>query len=175
MKRACERNSSPSLVSSILQRFVSLIFLFARFHYYVPVMFTSAHTGFNVNELVDSAILIANERRVKITTRRLYQIIQQSTILLAPPAKNRLRLKFRFISQALVGGGPAFIFFVNKPDLATESYMRFIESCIRREYPFTGTPLRLIVRKNDNVRPTSNEGQPKPRVANDKKPERKDK
>jgi GTPase len=166
-----------------------------KFHYYVPVMFASAHTGYNVNQLVDSAILIAHERRGKITTRKLYQIIQQyaplssqfpcdlfvtvfvlrSTIILAPPSKGKFKLKFRFISQALVGGGPAFIFFVNKPDLATENYMRFLESCIRREYPFTGTPLRLIVRRNENIRPNSNESKPKPRLPTEVKKKRETK
>jgi GTP-binding protein len=51
-----------------------------KFHYFVPVLFSSAKTGYNVNAVVDAAIKVAEERKVKISTNRLFQILEQCVV-----------------------------------------------------------------------------------------------
>jgi GTP-binding protein len=34
--------------------------------------------------------------------------------------------------------------YVNDPRLAHFTYTRYLENCIRKEYPFSGTPIRII-------------------------------
>ena len=53
-------------------------------------------------------------------------------------------MKIKFISQARVQS-PTFAVFASNVDLCTESYKRYVENCIRARFPFTGTPIRLIV------------------------------
>ena len=42
---------------------------------------------------------------------------------------------------------PTFLFHVNDPELVHFSYRRYLENRIRKEYRFSGTPLRLSFRK----------------------------
>jgi len=41
---------------------------------------------------------------------------------------------------------PTFSLYVNEPQLAHFSYLRYLENCIRKEYPYTGTPIRLVLK-----------------------------
>ncbi len=41
---------------------------------------------------------------------------------------------------------PTFLIYVNDPKLAHFSYIRYLENQIRKEYPFLGTPIRLVFR-----------------------------
>jgi len=35
---------------------------------------------------------------------------------------------------------------VNEPQLAHFTYLRYLENRIRQEYPFSGTPIRLVLK-----------------------------
>jgi GTP-binding protein len=42
---------------------------------------------------------------------------------------------------------PAFVLFVGQPKDVTKSYLRFLENRLRKQYDFTGSPLRILVRQ----------------------------
>ena len=42
---------------------------------------------------------------------------------------------------------PTFLLYVNDPKLAHFTYQRFLENRIREDYPFLGTPIRLVLRR----------------------------
>ena len=46
---------------------------------------------------------------------------------------------------------PTFLIYCNDPELAHFTYMRFLENQIRREYPFIGTPIRLVLKKRERT------------------------
>lgn len=119
-----------------------------QFWYYVPVVFASAKTGFNVESIMAWVVRVSDERRIHLATRKLFQILEQAAIVKMPPASGRRRVKFKFCTQVNLGGSPTFIFFVNYPELIDASYKRFLEGFIRQNYAFTGTPIRLMFRKN---------------------------
>lgn len=119
-----------------------------QFWYYVPVVFASAKTGFNVDSIMAWVIRVADERRIHLATRKLFQILEQAAIIKLPPANGKKRVKFRFCTQVNLGGSPTFIFFANHPELIDAPYKRFLEGFIRQNYAFTGTPIRLMFRKN---------------------------
>jgi GTP-binding protein len=54
--------------------------------------------------------------------------------------------KSAFITQVTTKP-PAFALFVGHPENITPAYLRFLENQLRDSYGFTGTPLRLMVRK----------------------------
>ncbi|MFZ2421517.1 MAG: ribosome-associated GTPase EngA, partial [Anaerolineae bacterium] len=41
---------------------------------------------------------------------------------------------------------PTFVIFVNDPELLHFSYERYLENQIRAQYPFEGTPIKLVFR-----------------------------
>jgi GTP-binding protein len=118
------------------------------FWYYVPVVFASAMTGFNVDAIMAWVVRVADERRIHLATRKLFQILEQASLVKSTPSKGHKKLKFRFATQVNLGGGPTFIFFVNHPSLIDPPYSRFLEGFIRQNYAFTGTPIRLMFRQN---------------------------
>jgi GTP-binding protein len=54
--------------------------------------------------------------------------------------------KAAFITQVATKP-PVFAMFVGHPEDVTPSYLRYLENQLRETYQFTGTPLRIMVRK----------------------------
>ena len=44
---------------------------------------------------------------------------------------------------------PQFTFFVNRPDLITDNFERFLENRLRKSFDLTGTPVKLKFKKKD--------------------------
>jgi hypothetical protein len=74
-------------------------------------------------------------------------IVQGALIRHTPSGSNGKKLRIRYGTQAHASS-PTFVFFVNDESLVQNNFERFLESAIREQYPFTGTPLRFIFRKN---------------------------
>ena len=55
------------------------------------------------------------------------------------------RLRIYYLTQAEVSP-PKFILFVNKPDLMTDTYKKYLINRLRDEFPFTGCPLLFELR-----------------------------
>ena len=41
---------------------------------------------------------------------------------------------------------PTFLLFVNDPKLGHFTYLRYLENRFREHYPFTGTPIRMVLK-----------------------------
>jgi len=112
---------------------------------YAPVVFTSAVTGMGVADAVDTALDAANNHALRIPTGELNRILQDAVDKHPYSRKGRdLRIKYATMTDVKP---PTIVIFVNDPDLAHFSYIRYLENSIRREYSYEGTPLRIIVRK----------------------------
>merc|ERR1712137_1076814 len=116
---------------------------------FVPVVFSSAINKENLEPIVDLAVLVGQQRRQRIPTHKLMDIVR-SMDHKGPGTKKR-NMKIKFITQARVQS-PTFALFATNCDLCTDSYRRYVENCIRARFPFTGTPLRLIVTDNPTKR-----------------------
>lgn len=118
---------------------------------YVPVLFISALTKQRVQNVLPAALAVAQERRYRIPTSELNQVVQDAYHR-SPPAAKRLRpLRIYYATQASVEP-PTFILFVNDPELAHFSYLRYLENQLRRHYPFVGTPVRIRLRPRSSGR-----------------------
>jgi GTPase len=110
---------------------------------YLPIVFISALTKQRVFKLVELAKQIQSERKKKIPTNELNEFISEETKKLPPPSTptgREVRIKY----VTLVGDHyPIFLFFSNYPKSITDSYKRFIEKAIRRQYGFIGVPFTL--------------------------------
>ncbi len=116
-----------------------------RFLDYVPALTVSALTRQRVSKIMPLALMIAEQRKLRIPTSELNRLIRDA--VQAHPAPNRRgkQLKFFYATQASVEP-PTFVLFVNDRELVHFSYARYLENQIRSSYPFTGTPLRLEFR-----------------------------
>lgn len=117
-----------------------------KFLNYVPVLFISALKKQRVHKILPTALAVAAERRKRIPTAELNRVIQDAYHH-SPPATKQMRpLRIYYATQASTEP-PTFILFVNDPELAHFSYLRYLENQLRRYHPFVGTPIRIRLRK----------------------------
>ena len=96
-------------------------------------------------DAVDTALDAAGNHALRISTGELNRILQDAVDKHPYSRKGRdLRIKYATMTDVKP---PTIVIFVNDPDLAHFSYIRYLENSIRREYSYEGTPLRIIVRK----------------------------
>ncbi|MBA3946093.1 MAG: ribosome biogenesis GTPase Der [Herpetosiphonaceae bacterium] len=121
------------------------------FHFipYAPLMFISALTGQRVEQVLELALDIQNERCTRISTSKLNTILRDA-VRDHPPATNHkgAHLRLFYATQAQVAP-PVFLIFTNAPEEVHFSYKRYIENRIRAEFPFVGTPV-LVIFKDKN-------------------------
>jgi GTP-binding protein len=111
---------------------------------YVPVLFISAQFGQRVDQVLPLGLKVQEERLLRLPTSKINQILQKAQDLHAP-SRTGQQLKIFYATQVR-SDPPTFLVYVNEPKLAHFSYLRFLENRIRENYPFTGTPIRLVLR-----------------------------
>ncbi|MBI9044543.1 MAG: ribosome biogenesis GTPase Der [Anaerolineaceae bacterium] len=112
---------------------------------YTPVLFISALTGQRVSQVLPMAIKVQNERMLKVSTGQFNRIIHRAQDKHSPPFKGDKSLRIYYGNQVR-SAPPTFLIHVNDPKLAHFTYMRFLENQIREQYPFVGTPIRLVLK-----------------------------
>jgi GTP-binding protein len=113
---------------------------------YVPLLFISAKTGQRVSQVLPMALRVQEERLLRLSTSKLNRILNRAQDLHPPPTRAGRPLKI-FYGTQVRNDPPTFLLYVNDPKLAHFTYQRFLENRIREDYPFLGTPIRLILRR----------------------------
>ncbi|MBI4744498.1 MAG: ribosome biogenesis GTPase Der [Actinobacteria bacterium] len=117
-----------------------------RFLDYSPVITISALTGQRVNRLFPVIDNIAEEYFKKISTNELNKLVKDLKAAGYTISKGRLKLKISYAAQ-IKTAPPAFLFFVNHPQLVNSTYKNYLKNRIREAFDFTGCPLELYFRK----------------------------
>ncbi len=115
---------------------------------YFKSLYISAKTGQRTEKIFAMVDEVLEHSRFRVTTGTLNDLISDAIRTTEPPTKNGRRLKIYYCVQDGVCP-PAFVFFVNDEQLMHFSYKRFLENTLRRSFDFSGTPIRLFVRKRD--------------------------
>lgn len=118
---------------------------------YAPMLFISAQTGQRVNKILPLALEISEARQHRVPTAALNKMMREAVTRHPPPSKGGKRVKFFYATQPSVAP-PVFVFFVNKPEWVNFSYQRYLENRLREEFPFPGSPIRLIFRARSEDR-----------------------
>ena len=113
---------------------------------YVPLLFISAKTGQRVGQVLPTALQVQEERLIRLATSQFNRILRKAQDLHPAPTKAGKQLKIYYGTQ-IRSDPPTFLLYVNDPKLAHFTYQRFLENRIREEYPFLGTPMRLLFRR----------------------------
>ncbi|MFO0763498.1 MAG: ribosome biogenesis GTPase Der [Candidatus Gracilibacteria bacterium] len=110
---------------------------------YVSPVFTVATDGKRINNILDQALSIYNERHKRVTTGEFNNFLQQ-IILDHPPTGNRKSHKPKvFYGSQVEVNPPKFVISVNNASHFHFSYPRYIENRIREAFGFQGTPINL--------------------------------
>ncbi len=115
---------------------------------YAPVVAISALTGKKVDriwDIVDQAF--ANYGQT-IPTNKLNAWLADIRETGHTVSKGKAVLRMKYITQTGTRP-PRFTFFVNRPDLVTDNFERFLENRLRANFDLSGTPVTLKFKKKD--------------------------
>jgi GTP-binding protein len=112
---------------------------------YVPILFISAKTGQRVEQVMPLALQVQEERLARINTGAFNRIIQEAQDTHAPTSRTGNALKMYYGTQVR-SDPPTFMIYCNNPKLAHFTYLRFLENQIRKVFPFTGTPIHIVLK-----------------------------
>ncbi len=112
---------------------------------YIPIVFISAKTGQRVDQVLPLALRVQEERLARISTAQFNRILQRAQDQHAAPSRSGQFFKIYYGNQVR-SDPPTFLIHVNDPKLAHFTYLRYLENCIRREFEFVGTPIRLVLK-----------------------------
>jgi GTP-binding protein len=122
------------------------------FFNHAPVLTVSAIEKRRVTKLFPLIDRVMEARRKRIRTSVLNNFFNTiSKELLLPSFKGK-RIKIYYMTQTGVEP-PEFVLFTNQPEGLKEEHLRFIEKRLRKEFSFSGTPIRLYARYRKTDRP----------------------
>jgi GTP-binding protein len=127
---------------------------------YAPVIFTSATEGIHLEQLLETIRYVAGQLQQKIPTAVINKIIHDAVEVRQPISSTGLRLKFFYTTQVHTAP-PTFWLFVNRKDVFSESYYKYLQDEIRKAFGFEGCPIMLIAKprpKTINSKRTTSSG-----------------
>lgn len=110
---------------------------------YVPVLFVSALTKLRISKVLDTALQIVEERRKRISTSKLNEVLQDALARHSPPMHRNRPVRIKYATQ-VSDDPPVIAFFCNQPKGIHESYRRYLENRLREAFGFRGVPLTLV-------------------------------
>jgi GTP-binding protein len=113
---------------------------------FAPIVHISALTGERTPKLLEVVNKVMEERTRRIPTPELNRFLQDVTAAHPMPSPGKTAVRILYAAQVGVAP-PTFALFTNvKADLHF-SYERFLKNRIRETFGFSGTPIRLQMRK----------------------------
>ena len=109
------------------------------------VIFTSAKSGFHLDRLLEAVRYVAAQLQQKIPTAILNRTLQDAIERRQPVSDAGHRLKFFYATQ-LKQAPPMFLLFVNRDELFSDQYSKYLARELRRAFGYEGCPIILIAR-----------------------------
>jgi GTP-binding protein len=118
----------------------------APFLRFVPFVFVSATTGQRVNKVLELALSVEAERMKRIQTSEVNERLRDLLARRQPPQAAGREVRLNYATQVSVAP-PTIAVFGNHPELVEEHYVRFLHNGFREFWGFTGSPLRIVLRR----------------------------
>ena len=119
-----------------------------RFIDYAPIIFVSSLTKQRVSTIFPVIDTVYENINKRIKTALINDCIIDAVLLNEPKEYKGVQLKIYYTSQVAVNP-PTFVLFLNDTECIHFSYYRYLENKIRESFDFTGTPIKLILRKRE--------------------------
>ncbi len=113
---------------------------------YIPIIFTSVLTKQRVLKAMEKAIEICEERRKRIPTSKLNEVMLKAIERQPPPVYRASYIKIKYVTQ-LPTYTPVFAFFCNHPKHIPATYKRYLENQLRKSFGFEGVGIKIVFRK----------------------------
>lgn len=112
----------------------------------VPVIFISALEKTRIFKSMETALEVYENRKRKVTTAKLNDVMLKAVQAHHAPVVRGHAIKIKFVTQ-LPTVVPSFAFFCNFPDDIKTPYKNYLENQLRKNFDFSGVPVRLFFRK----------------------------
>ena len=109
---------------------------------YAPIRFTAGLKAEGIEDLLNTAIAIYEERGKKVSQSDLDRVLIDAIGAHPPPSHGLKRLRIFGLTQTGTHP-PTFLFYVNDTRLIHFSYERFLQNSLRQAFGFLGSPLRI--------------------------------
>jgi GTP-binding protein len=109
------------------------------------VIFTSAKSGFQLERLLEAVRYVAAQLQQKVPTALLNRTLQDAVEKRQPVSDLGHRLKFFYATQ-VKQAPPTFVLFVNRDELFSDQYKKYLGNEMRTAFGYEGCPLILIPR-----------------------------
>ncbi|GAB1341388.1 ribosome biogenesis GTPase Der [Gemmatimonas sp.] len=116
---------------------------------FVPFLFTSALTGQRVTKALDLVLQVQEQRTRRISTSQVNDALEELIARRQPPQAAGREVKLNYATQVEVEP-PTIAVFGNHPETIPEHYIRFLHNGFRDKWGFTGSPLRIILRRKNS-------------------------
>jgi GTP-binding protein len=110
---------------------------------YAPVLFTSAATGFHLDKLLEIIRYVSSQLRQTIPTALLNRTLRDAIEKRQPISAEGHLLKFFYATQVRQAP-PTFILFVNRDELFSETYRKYLTREMRAAFGYEGCPILLV-------------------------------
>ncbi|OHX67570.1 ribosome biogenesis GTPase Der [Flammeovirga pacifica] len=113
---------------------------------YIPIITTSVLEKQRISKVIDKAIEVYENRKMKVMTSALNEVIGREIDRRPPPAHRGHHIKIKYITQLPIHT-PVFAFFSNYPRHVKGPYKSFIENKIREHFGFEGVPMGIVFKE----------------------------
>ncbi len=110
---------------------------------YAPVIFTSATSGFNLERLLEAVRYVAAQLQQKIPTAILNRTLRDAIERRQPVSASGHRLKFFYATQVRQAP-PTFLLFINRDELFSDQYKKYLGDQMRQAFGYEGCPMVLV-------------------------------
>ena len=110
---------------------------------YAPVIFTSAKSGFHLDRLLEAIRYVTAQLQQKIPTAILNRTLRDAVERRQPVSSTGHRLKFFYATQ-VKQSPPTFLLFVNRDELFSEQYKKYLAGELRKAFGYEGCPMVLV-------------------------------
>ncbi len=112
---------------------------------YAPVIFNSAKSGFHLDRLLEAVRYVAAQLQQSIPTAILNRTLQDAVERRQPLSAQGHRLKFFYATQVRQAP-PTFLLFVNRDELFSDQYKKYLANQMRRAFGYEGCPIILAAK-----------------------------
>ncbi len=118
------------------------------FLHYAPVIALSALKGQYISRLFHEINQVQKSASRVINTGALNRLLEEALLRNPPPLRKNKRLNILYASAVKTDKPgpipvPHYMLFINRKDLLSQDYQRYLESQIRSVSPFEGLPIRM--------------------------------
>jgi|SRR5690625_2908933 len=135
--------------SKTMQNYINNIRKEFPFLDYAPIVFTSAINQSRIDTIFPEINKVYENFTKEIKISILNQILQEAIAITPPPQHHHGRAVISYITQ-VNNKPPTFLLFVNDPKFVHFSYLRYLNNKLREAIDFTGTPIKIMLRKKED-------------------------